>query len=91
MAFALGSFVGVGTRARLLAATQSQQTQSPPSSPSGQSSQHDRAEMMKMDQQMMADMKAADGKLDQLVKDMNAAKGEATERRAREDIGFWFL
>jgi hypothetical protein len=33
--------------------------------------------MMKMHEQMMAEMKAADVKLDALVRDMNAAKGEA--------------
>ena len=33
--------------------------------------------MMMMHEQMMADMKAADAKLDQLVTDMNAAKGDA--------------
>jgi hypothetical protein len=34
-------------------------------------------EMMKMHEQMMAEMKAADAKLEALVKDMNAATGEA--------------
>ena len=34
-------------------------------------------DMMKMHEQMMADMKAADGRLDALVKDMNAATGDA--------------
>ncbi len=34
-------------------------------------------DMMKMHQQMMAEMKAADSKLDTLVKEMNAASGEA--------------
>jgi hypothetical protein len=34
-------------------------------------------DMMKMHEQMMADMKAADSRLDALVKDMNAASGEA--------------
>jgi hypothetical protein len=33
--------------------------------------------MMKMHEQMMAEMKAADGRLDALVKDMNAATGDA--------------
>ena len=33
--------------------------------------------MMKMHEQMMAEMKAADGRLDSLVKEMNAASGEA--------------
>ena len=35
------------------------------------------AEMMKMHEQMMAEMKAADAKLDALVKDMNAAAGDS--------------
>ena len=34
-------------------------------------------DMMKMHEQMMADMKAADSRLDALVKEMNAAGGEA--------------
>jgi hypothetical protein len=34
-------------------------------------------DMMKMHEQMMADMKAADAKLDALVKEMNAASGNA--------------
>ena len=34
-------------------------------------------DMMKMHEQMMADMKAGNAKLDALVKDMNAATGEA--------------
>lgn len=34
-------------------------------------------DMMKMHEQMMAEMKAADGRLDSLVKEMNAASGEA--------------
>ena len=34
-------------------------------------------DMMKMHEQMMADMKAADAKLDALVKEMNAATGNA--------------
>jgi hypothetical protein len=63
---------------RLLAALGSQQAQPlTPSSPTGQSSQANMTEMMKTHQQMMADMKAADVKLDELVKDMNAATGEA--------------
>ena len=33
--------------------------------------------MMKMHQQMLVEMKAGDAKLDELVKDMNAAAGEA--------------
>ena len=34
-------------------------------------------DMMKMHEQMMAEMKAADARLDALVKDMNAATGDA--------------
>ena len=34
-------------------------------------------DMMKMHEQMMAEMKAADSRLDALTKEMNAAKGEA--------------
>jgi hypothetical protein len=34
-------------------------------------------DMMKMQEQMMAEMKAADSRLDALIKEMNAAKGEA--------------
>jgi hypothetical protein len=34
-------------------------------------------DMMKMHEQMMAEMKAGDAKLDALVKDMNDAKGDA--------------
>jgi hypothetical protein len=41
--------------------------------PHAQSTQH----MMMMHEQMMADMKAADARLDALVKDMNAATGSA--------------
>jgi hypothetical protein len=35
------------------------------------------ADMMKMHEQMMAEMKAGDAKFDALVKDMNAAAGDA--------------
>jgi hypothetical protein len=35
------------------------------------------ADMMKMHEQMMAEMKAGDAKLDALVRDMNAAAGDA--------------
>jgi uncharacterized protein HemX len=41
------------------------------------SPQPNMAEMMKMHEQMMAEMKAADGKLDALVRDMNVATGDA--------------
>jgi hypothetical protein len=51
--------------------------------PSSQSSQpreqspSNMQDMMKMHDQMMAEMKAADARLDALVKEMNAASGEA--------------
>ena len=49
----------------------SAQTSQPQQSPSNMQ------DMMKMHEQMMADMKAADSKLDALVTEMNAAGGEA--------------
>ena len=65
------SFVSVGTNVSVLAASRSDESQSPtPSSPAGQSPQASMTEMMKRHQQMMADMKAADLKLDELVKKM---------------------
>lgn len=74
VALSHGVFVGVGTNVPLLAAARSPQTQSlTPSSPAGQPRQATMAEMMKRHQQMMADIKAAALKLDELVKDMNAA------------------
>lgn len=45
--------------------------QTPSSSPSNMQ------DMMKMHEQMMAEMKAADSRLDALVKNMNAATGDA--------------
>ena len=72
------SFVSVGTTVSVLADSRSHHTQSPtPSSPAGQSAPANMTEMMKQHQQMMADMKGADLKLDELVKSMNAATGEA--------------
>jgi hypothetical protein len=62
----------------LLAAVEAQQTPSQTPSPdSSQGAQANMANMMKMHEQMMAEMKSADAKLDQLVKDMNVASGEA--------------
>jgi hypothetical protein len=65
--------LAVPSTTRLLAAGQSQAA--PPhdhTSPPAPST-----EGMKMHQQMMSDMKAADGKLDQLAKAMNGATGDA--------------
>lgn len=52
-------------------APSSQASQPPEQSPSKMQ------DMMKMHGQMMAEMKAADSRLDALVKEMNAASGEA--------------
>jgi vancomycin resistance protein YoaR len=46
-------------------------------SPPREQPQANMQDMMKMHEQMMAEMKAADGRLDSLVKEMNAASGEA--------------
>jgi hypothetical protein len=51
--------------------------QSQPPQGTAQPQQPGMQNMMKMHEQMMADMKAWDAKLDALVKDMNAANGEA--------------
>lgn len=70
---ALVAILGSGSSVRVQAA--SQQT---PSAQSGRSGQPpEMAEMMKRHQQMMAAMKAADAKLDELVAAMNSAGGEA--------------
>jgi hypothetical protein len=49
----------------------------PPAAQPGQATPPNMADMMKRHQQMMAEMKAADAKLDQLVTQMNAATGDA--------------
>ena len=69
----LVAIAGFGSSARLLGASK----QAMPSLQSGQPSQAEMAEMMKQHQQMMADMKAGDAKLDELVTTMNASTGEA--------------
>jgi len=68
----LVAIAGFGSSARLLGASE----QATPSLQSGQPSQAEMAEMMKQHQQMMADMKAGDAKLDELVTTMNASTGE---------------
>ena len=45
--------------------------------PAAQQPQPGMQDMMKMHEQMMAEMKAGNAKLDALVKDMNAARGDA--------------
>ena len=78
LALSPSSFVGFGRDVRLLAAVGAQQTPSQlPSPDRSQGAQTNMANMMKMHEQMMAEMKSADAKLDQLVKDMNVASGEA--------------
>ena len=51
--------------------------QTPPATSAGQQSSPTMQDMTKMHEQMMAQMQAGDARLDALVKDMNAAKGEA--------------
>jgi hypothetical protein len=51
--------------------------QGPAAQGAAQPQQSTMQDMMKMHEQMMAEMKAGDAKLDALVKDMNAATGEA--------------
>ena len=64
---------GLGSSIRVLGASQ----QPTPSAQTGQLPQPDMTEMMKQHQQLMADMKAGDAKLDELAATMNAATGEA--------------
>jgi hypothetical protein len=69
----LAIVVGRAPGARVLAA--SQQT---PSTQSGQQAQRsDMAEMMMHHQHMMADLKASDARIDELVAAMNRATGDA--------------
>jgi hypothetical protein len=51
--------------------------QAPSSQASPEQSPANMQKMMKMHEQMMAEMKAADSRLDALVKEMNAAGGDA--------------
>lgn len=68
-------FVPAAARPALDAAGSARQTPSTPAT--GQPPQPDKQQMAKMHEQMMAEMKAADAKLDALLKEMNAATGEA--------------
>jgi uncharacterized protein HemX len=52
-------------------------TQQNPASTAAQPQQLNMQDMMKLHEQMMAEMKAADAKLEALVNDMNAATGDA--------------
>jgi hypothetical protein len=51
--------------------------QTPPAQGATQPQPPGMPDMMKMHEQMMAEMKAGDARLDALVKDMNDAKGDA--------------
>ena len=73
LVFALAFSAGVLNLATGLAA----QAPSPQGSQSRGQTPSNMQDMMKMHEQMMAEMKAADSRLDALVKDMNAASGEA--------------
>lgn len=68
------ALVLVGTRFGFDVVAATPQDPVPHTMPSQQPGMHD---MMKMHEQMMADMQAAGAKLDALVNDMNAAKGDA--------------
>ena len=61
------------TRLSLIAVPLAQQPQSTGAASAAPNMQ----DMMKMHEQMMADMKAGDAKLDALIKDMNSATGES--------------
>ena len=56
------------------AAVRAQGAAAPPAQPAAQSGMGD---MMKMHEKMMAEMKTAEGRLDALVKAMNASSGDA--------------
>jgi hypothetical protein len=72
-ALAIVVVVSSGTRSDIGAATpRSQTTQAAP-----QPQQPSMQDMMKMHEQMLAEMKAGEAKLDALVKEMNAATGDA--------------
>ena len=70
MAVCLSALGILALSSALFPAVAQQTPASPPSS-------SQMAEMMKMHQQMMGAMSAADDKLDQLVKEMNSAVGDA--------------
>ena len=65
-----------GSQARLLAAVDPQHTHPPASQPPQTTDTSQAPDMKKMHEQMMADMKAADRRLDQLVTEMNVAAGD---------------
>jgi hypothetical protein len=73
-AIAVLTIAFAGTRLPLVAADPTQQAQAPQAAQPQQPGMQD---MMKMHEQMMAEMKADDAKLDALVKEMNAANGDA--------------
>lgn len=62
------------TRSRLTAGQPTLQT---PATGASQQSQSNMQDMMKMHEQMMAEMKAGDAKLDALVKEMNSSSADS--------------
>ena len=76
-ALSFGSLTGWGRNAPLLAAEASPAQSPAPPSQHNQASQPNMPDMMKMHQQMMAELTTAEAKLDQLVKEMNSARGDA--------------
>jgi hypothetical protein len=75
IALLLAPIVFSGSQSQLLAVEAQNQTGS--AAPFHMCDMTQMAAMMKMHQQMMADMRAADTRLDQLVGEMNAATGDA--------------
>lgn len=69
--------LGIGITRFGVDSAQAAPQQNPAAQGAQAQSQPGMAEMMKMHEQMMAEMKAGDAKLDALVKDMNAAAGDA--------------
>lgn len=69
--------VGIGITRFGVGSAQAAPRQNPAAQGAQAQSQPGMAEMMKMHEQMMAEMKAGDAKLDALVKDMNAAARDA--------------
>jgi Spy/CpxP family protein refolding chaperone len=77
MAKRRSSIIAIAAALLLSVATFAQQPDKQPAKPGAASSQMSMAEMMKMHDQMMAEMKTANAKLDQLVQKMDSATGDA--------------
>lgn len=74
---AISAFLVIGSGVTQLGVGAAQGTPQHPAQQAPAQPQPGMAEIMKMHEQMMAEMKASDAKLNALVKDMNAAGGEA--------------